>query len=172
MIRLATLNDIDGIMKCLYDAKAFLKESGSTQWNGPLGYPNKDVVLNDIKENGGYVIEENNTILAYAAFLGHEKEYDNPDAHWQIDTNKYLTIHRIAVSNEARGRGYGKALIMHSFLVAEEKKLDSVRVDTHPKNLIMKKMLNELGFIYCGEIIYSYIPLEPLRLIYEKIINR
>lgn len=53
--RLANENDLTEIMAIIGDAKKFLKASGSTQWQG--GYPNKEVILDDIKNKNAYVLE-------------------------------------------------------------------------------------------------------------------
>lgn len=49
--RLATKNDISNIMLSIDDAIAFLKQSGSTQWQN--GYPNQKVIEEDIANTRG-----------------------------------------------------------------------------------------------------------------------
>lgn len=45
MIRKANISDLDSCYRCILDAKKYLKESGSTQWNDPNDdYPNKDTI--------------------------------------------------------------------------------------------------------------------------------
>ena len=173
MIRLANKDDVFDIMKCIDDARIFLKNSGSTQWNGPLGYPNIDVFNNDIENHNCYVYVSDNQVCAVAVYEYNEYEYDkeNPNAKWLTKENKYLTIHRIAVRDFARGRGYAKALMVHAEEVAKQRGLISVRIDTHPKNIVLMSLAKSLGYSECGSIIYSRIPVEPLRIIFEKIVK-
>lgn len=171
MVRVANINDLEDIMQCIYDAREFLHDSGSTQWNGPLGYPSKEIVIKDINDKNAYVIDVDGTVCGFAVYAGFEPEYTNPDAHWQIETDKYMTIHRIATRKFARGKGYAKELMLFAENVAKERGLLAIRIDTHPKNEIVRHMVTELGYKYCGDIIYSYIPIEPLRQTYEKIIK-
>lgn len=172
MIRVADEKDLEDIMMCIYDAREFLHNNGLTQWNGPLGYPNKEVVLNDIANKNAYVIlDDNNVISGFAVYAGVEPEYNNPSAKWQISTDKYMTIHRIATRSFARGKGFAKKLMIYAEEVAKERGLEAIRIDTHPKNRIVQNMVSELGYKYCGDIIYSYIPVEPTRMTFEKIIK-
>ena len=170
MIRLAVESDIDGIMNCIYDARAFLKASGSTQWNGPLGYPNVNTLLDDIKNKIAYVCERNNEICGVAAFAGYEPEYDSELANWITKGNKYTTIHRIAVLDKYRGTGVAKELLAYAEVYTKQIGNISIRIDTHPKNMAVQGLVESLGYTYCGEIVYSRIPVEPIRLIFEKIV--
>jgi len=174
MIRKARYEDIDDIMKCIDDARIFLKNSGSTQWNGPLGYPNVKIFDEDIKHENCYVyVDDLNQVVAVIVYEYNELEYEkeNPNAKWISNTNKYLTIHRIAVRDFARGKGYAKALMLYAEEICKERKLDSIRIDTHPKNNVLKNLVLSIGYTYCGSIIYSRIPVEPERIIFEKIIK-
>lgn len=170
MIRLAIESDINDIMQCIYDARAFLKASGSTQWNGPLGYPDIPTLENDIKERIAFVCERDNEVCAVAVFSGIEPEYDSPLAKWKTQGDKYTTIHRIAVKDKYRGTGAAKELLKYAEIYSKEKGNVSIRIDTHPKNLPVQGLVKSLGYEHCGEIIYSRIPVEPTRVIFEKVL--
>ena len=58
--RLATKNDISNIMLSIDDAIAFLKQSGSTQWQN--GYPNQKVIEEDIANKNANIA--NNEVQA------------------------------------------------------------------------------------------------------------
>ena len=171
MIRLANISDIDEIEKCFLEAKRFLKESGSVQWNGPSGNPTRDTYLKDIDKKHCYVCIRNGSIVGVATFMGHEAEYDNPYGKWLTDSNSYTTIHRIAVCDKARSQGVATELMLYAEEFTKNTGRESIRIDTHPENLIMQTMLNTLGYTNCGYVIYSYIPVEPKRQIFEKIIK-
>ena len=65
--RLATKDDLTQIMDIISDAKVFLKKSGSSQWQN--GYPNEEVILNDIKKGNGYVLLVGDKVAGYAAVI-------------------------------------------------------------------------------------------------------
>jgi len=171
MIRLANVRDIDAIEKCLLDAKKFLKDSGSIQWNGPSGNPDKELYLKDINKNHCYVCVREGNIVGVATFMGHEDEYDHPYGKWLTEGRNYTTVHRIAVCDGKRSQGVATELMRYAEAFTKNTGRSSIRIDTHPENLIMQTMLGSLGYSYCGYVVYSYIPVEPKRLIYEKLIK-
>ena len=103
MIRQANLNDISGIMKIIQEAQKYFKENGIPQWQN--GYPDEKHIQSDIEENGTYVLEENNQIIGtfYITFKG-DPYYKKIDGNW-LNTNKYATVHRIAVLPSFKGKG-------------------------------------------------------------------
>jgi hypothetical protein len=62
--RKATTTEIPQIWIILQQAIARRKADGSNQWQD--GYPNPEVILNDIK-NAGYVLLEDEDIVGYVA---------------------------------------------------------------------------------------------------------
>lgn len=173
-IRRADIKDLPQVMQCIEDAKALLRQSGSTQWNGKNGYPDSSDLTEDIQSSRLYVCEINSELAGVAAFLGEEPEYLHPFGAWLLNTDNYLTIHRIAVRASYRGSGVAKALFSYAEEYARINGYDSIRVDTHEKNKIMQAMVTKMGYAACGYVLYHCIdPLEePKRLIYEKRIQK
>ena len=64
-IRLAFPNEVDAIMQVIEDAKKCLADAGSDQWQN--GYPNADIIIDDIISGQAYVALEEGELLAYAA---------------------------------------------------------------------------------------------------------
>ena len=64
-IRLAFPNEVDAIMQVMEDAKKCLADAGSDQWQN--GYPNADIIIDDIILGQAYVALEEGGLLAYAA---------------------------------------------------------------------------------------------------------
>lgn len=170
MIRLAVKEDISAIMDCINDARVLLKASGSTQWNGPLGYPNSSTFDEDIDNGNCFVCERDGIVCGVAVFESYEPEYDNPLAKWAVNTNEYTVIHRIATKKEYYGQGVAKELFNAAEIYSKALGRLSIRIDTHPKNVIVQHLVKSLGYIDCGSIEYSRIPLEPTRLIFEKVL--
>jgi acetyltransferase, GNAT family len=85
------MNDIK-LRPALYSEKAAIwdilaaaierrKADGSQQWQD--GYPNEEVVANDLKENYGYVLENSGVIVGYCALiLNNEPAYAAIDGRW------------------------------------------------------------------------------------------
>lgn len=172
-IRLAEASDIPDILPVLDAAKNIMRVSGNMhQWTD--GYPSSDVILKDIERGGGYVIEETKcatdnaecprnigpSIVAYFAFLpSPEPTYSRIyDGAWLDDVLPYHVIHRIASYPDAHG--IFKEII--EYAASQDRNL---RIDTHPDNKIMRHLLAENGFAYCGII---FLASGDLRLAFQR----
>ena len=163
-IRPAAFDDVASILPVLAQARAAIAELGIDQWQD--GYPGQSDIEADIQNQYGYVLCQNSHILGYFAMLKDpEPTYACIyDGAWQTD-GAYMTVHRVAMSDEMRGKG-GAAEMMQ-FVVARALRagLESVRIDTHEGNLRMRKFLEKQGFNACGTI---YLASGAPRVGYER----
>lgn len=165
VFRKPTLEEVDNIVEIIKYAVKRLGDTGISQWQN--GYPNKEVVLQDIENGVARVLCEKEKILAYGAlvFTG-EKAYDDlKGGEWILQTQNYATIHRACVSNSCLGEGYGKLFMIFAENEAKQTS-DSIRIDTHPDNKIMQGLVASLHYEYCGKVMY-----ESVRLAYEKVLK-
>ncbi len=162
--RKATANDINNIMKIINDAKAYFKEMNIDQWQD--GYPNEDVIKNDIFNSNSYLLEVDGKIVATAMFaIERDKTYDNIyDGKW-LTEGKYAVIHRIAVDNNFKGLKLGAEIINNAIKICKAKGIESIKIDTHKDNNSMQKFLLNNGFEYCGVI---YLEDKSLRIAFER----
>ena len=148
IIRLAELREKDEILSIYDSARVFMRESGNpNQWAGK--YPDEDTVVRDIEKEKLYVCTENNDILAVFFYtVGIDPTYLKIyDGKW-VNDKPYGVIHRIAVSDNARGKGVAKVCFDFAY-----DKCGNVRIDTHRDNIPMQRALEKNGFTRCG-IIY------------------
>ncbi len=162
MIRLATKNDLEDVLKIYRDAQKFIKTFNSPQWQD--GYPNEKTFLNDLLNKQIYVNEIDGEIKSVATIIGIEPTYSYIEGAW-LNDKPYLTIHRIATRIDALGKGYAKDFLDYAHQVL---KINNIRIDTHELNAPMIKFLNKNGFVYCG-IIYLNNPHDSKRLAYQKV---
>lgn len=157
--------DIDEIMKIINEAKLYFKENNINQWQD--GYPNEEVILNDIKNKESFVIIENNKVAGTVAvsFRG-EKTYNKIYEGKWLSNNDYAVIHRIAISNEFKGLGIGSMIIEEAQKLAFERNINSIKIDTQKDNLSMQKLLIKNDFKYCGLI---YLEDKSERVAFEKL---
>ena len=167
--RLAQLSDHDAIMTLIAHAQAYIRTFGIDQWQD--GYPEPECILADIHAQRGWVFNDNGRVAGYCVLLA-EKEpiYDSIDGKWRTEGDNYLTIHRMAIDDEWRGRGLSVQMIAFAADLAQEKGLASVRADTHTGNLAMRGLLEKQGFAYCGTVSYAGLVNhgDPIRVAYEK----
>ena len=162
IIRTATQEDVPYIMPLFDEARAKMQASGnSRQWIN--GYPSVEKVLEDIRQNGAFVVEEKESIVAYFAFLpSPEPTYGKiVGGKWLDDRSSYHVVHRIAAKHGVHG--------IFSLMLEYAFSLDAnIRIDTHRDNVIMQHLLQKHGFSYCGVI---YLLSGDERLAYQKIIK-
>jgi predicted GNAT family acetyltransferase len=168
-IQLSTFEDIPAIIAIINDAKEYLASQKIDQWQN--GYPNAEQVVNDIKNNESYVVvNDENEIIATAMFTTNpEPTYKIIDGNWNIDENeKYGVVHRMAIKKEFRKFGLATFMFHEFQMQLLEKKIKSLKIDTHEKNLGMQALIKKLGYTHCGIIYTNY---HVKRLAFEKVIS-
>ncbi|UKJ08311.1 GNAT family N-acetyltransferase [Solitalea lacus] len=164
-LRKANLSDAASIWEILQQAIAQRKADGSEQWQN--GYPNEQTVYDDITNEYGYVIDDNNAIIAYAAIIfGVEPAYNEIKGRW-LTNGDYVVVHRVATSNAVKKQGVATKLFNMIEDLSLENNIFSIKVDTNYDNIPMLKILERLDYNYCGEIFFGGAP----RKAYEKILG-
>ena len=145
MIRKAIYEDIPELMNIFRNARNIMRESGNlNQWTD--GYPSEDIIRNDIGRGVTYVLRENGRIIATMAFIpGPDPTYAEIHGGEWLDSSPYYVIHRIAVLEP--GHDAARKLIEWGF-----SRTDNIRIDTHQDNVIMRHVLDKMGFRRCGVI--------------------
>lgn len=152
-LRKAEIKDLPEIMTLISEAKRFLGKSGSDQWQG--AYPAKENIEEDITNQVAYILEVDGKVAGYSAVItGEEPNYTKiTDGSWTNDSLDYVTVHRIALSDEFRGHSLTKFLFSNIFSMMYEKGYRDFRVDTHEMNQIMQHVFEREGFEYRGQVI-------------------
>ncbi|OYU96909.1 MAG: GNAT family N-acetyltransferase [Bacteroidetes bacterium B1(2017)] len=165
ILRKATGDELPIIWDILQEAIEQRRQDGSTQWQN--GYPNEQVVLDDIKNGHGYVLEDNKEVIAYAAIIfGIEPAYTDIIGKW-LGNGDYVVIHRVATANKVKGKGVATYLFKFIEDLCSQQNVSSIKVDTNFDNVPMLKIMNNLGYTYCGEVFFN----GSARRAYEKIIT-
>jgi len=143
-IRKATPDDLGAIMEIYAFARAYMQESGNpNQWHNH--HPPRALIQADISAGLSYVCENEDNIAAVFYFnVEREPTYENIDGQWH-NNEPYGVVHRIARGPGAKGVG----AICLNWCAAQH---PNIRVDTHRDNTAMLKLLENLGYVYCGVI--------------------
>lgn len=156
--------DIPRILSIIADARLQLKDLGIDQWQN--GYPNGDVIQQDIEAGHSYVlVDKNDSVLATVmiSFDG-EPTYSRIEGEWLTD-HPYAVIHRLAVADTMKGFGIAGVILEKVNDLSLERGIKSIRIDTHQGNLPMQRCAAKAGFSYCGIITLAD---GGLRNAYEK----
>jgi len=165
-LRKTTIEDINQVMEIIAQAKAYLMSSGVDQWQDD--YPNEEIIREDIVNGYGYVLECKGKMVGTVALsFDGEPWYDNIyDGKW-ITNEKFLVIHRLAVSDDVRGTDAASDIMRQAEKLCVLRGVRSIKIDTHEDNVIMQKFIKKNGFEYCGMVILGS---EGERLCFEKIL--
>ena len=164
--RKATPSELPQIWIILKQAIARRKEDGSNQWQD--GYPNLEVIQNDIDKNAGFVLTEGGTIVGYSALLiNDEPAYEKIEGKW-LTNDHFVVVHRIAISENHLGKGLATKLVGFIEEFAISNNIYSIKADTNFDNFAMMKVFEKLGYTYCGEVYFR----GSSRKAYEKVIAK
>ena len=159
-IRKSTEADIPAMQKVFAAAREFMAATGNpNQWTD--GYPSVEQLITDISRGESYVCLNGNAIIG-TFVLRQEKDptYNTIfDGAWPND-NPYATIHRIAGSGTEKG-------IFNAAMTLALRYYDTIRIDTHRDNSVMRHILQRTGFRYCG-IIHCWNGDERLAYQYDR----
>jgi len=162
--RKALRHEIPLIWDILQQAIVRRKADGSNQWQD--GYPNPEVVRNDIDKDAGYVLTVDDAIIGYCAILlNDEPAYANIDGKWLTDGD-FVVVHRVAVSDSYLGKGYARKIFECIETFALSNHIQSIKADTNFDNIAMLKIFEKLGYTYCGEVYFR----GNSRKAYEKVL--
>lgn len=165
ILRKAQPSEVPIIWTILQEAIEQRRQDGSDQWQD--GYPNEQTISDDIANGHAYVLVEREIILAYAAIIFEEEPaYTAIQGTW-LTNDEYVVIHRVATSNAAKGKGIATKLFRMIEDVATENQVYSIKVDTNFDNVPMLKILDRLGYTYCGEVFFR----GSARKAFEKVLN-
>jgi GNAT superfamily N-acetyltransferase len=150
--RKATLLEIPQIWTIIQQAIVRRKNDGSRQWQD--GYPNETVIQQDIAKGIGYVLLDDNTIAGYAAILfNDEPAYEQLKGTW-LTNGDFVVVHRVAISDDYLGKGLAQKIFLFTEDLAINNNIFSIKVDTNFDNIPMLKILEKLGYTYCGEVTF------------------
>ncbi len=151
-IRAAAADTLPEIQKVFDQARAAIAALGIDQWQD--GYPSDQRLIQDIEQSMGYALMLGGKVVGYfVLMITPEPTYATVyDGAWLTEGNSYVTLHRVALSDELRGSGAADLVVSYAIARALRMGAESVRIDTHEGNLRMRRFLDKQGFAVCGNI--------------------
>ena len=152
IFRKAEETDIERIWQIIGQAKAQMQRLGSQQWDE--NYPAIEHIRQDIQDGNGYVICREDRVVAYGVIsFDGEPVYKDIEGKWSNDL-PYVIVHRLAIADEMKRQGMAKQFMLQAEEVSRKKGVYNFRVDTKYDNAYMLRLIDTLGFKYCGEVYY------------------
>lgn len=171
-LAIARIEDVDEIMDILSNGRAFIATLGIDQWQG--GYPQRKIIEDDIADMQGYVVNDRECIVGTAMIAEMvEEDYRVIEGAWlnEGEDARYVAVHRVAVKASHRSKGVAGFILKEAESIARKMGCESVRIDTHPGNIPMQKLLVKHGYKKCGSITISHAEeATSERFAYEKLV--
>ena len=163
-IHKSRFEDIGQIMDVIQDAQESMRANGIPQWQD--GYPNEEIISQDIQMGNSYVLVEDGNVIGTAYIVaGHEPTYDYIEGGQWLNDHPYVVVHRIAVRKDFKGKSVARYMMEFAEKIAMEHQLRDIRIDTHHDNIPMRTFLAKLGYHACGTI---YLDNGDKRIAYQK----
>jgi len=148
--RQAKKSELHDIWEIIQFAIEQRKLDGSTQWQN--GYPNIEIIREDLQKSKGFVLTKNKHIALYVSLsVNDEEEYEKINGKW-LSYRDYLVFHRIAIHPNFYKQGMAHIAFSEIETYALHHQLPSIKVDTNFDNLVMIHLLDKHGYTYCGEV--------------------
>ncbi|SEG60057.1 GNAT family N-acetyltransferase [Sphingobacterium lactis] len=165
--RKAHAEEAEAIWGIIQEAIEKRKAEGSRQWQD--GYPNLDVVKQDIATGYGYVsIDEEEILTGYLALIyDGEPAYDAIQDQW-LTNRPYAVAHRIAVSQDRYKKGQATWMLEQAERQSLQDGYLSLKVDTNFDNEGMLRVLEKRGYVYCGDVYFR----GSARKAFEKMLDQ
>ena len=164
LLRKTTTEDLMQVMEIIHQGKAYLKANGVDQWQN--GYPNEQVIREDIENGYGFVLEyQENIVGTIALSFDGEPWYETIREGQWLSNDAFLVIHRMAVSHEMRHTQVATEMLRQAEQLCAKAHIRSIKIDTHADNVVMQRFVKKNGFKYCGVVILGK---EGERLAFEK----
>jgi GNAT superfamily N-acetyltransferase len=154
-LRLALVDDVPAILEVVHRALPLMHAQGNTQWDA--AYPTAEVFLKDVANKELWVAEEQGVMLGAAA-ITTEQYPEYASLGWNID-EPAIIVHRLVIDPEHRRKGAAVALMQHAEVVARERGIFVLRVDTNDQNPAAQKLFLKFNYIrLSGELRLDFRP--------------
>ena len=157
--------DLEKIWEILQQAIERRRKDGSKQWQD--GYPNQETIQTDFGKGFGFVLTDEDEIIGYVALIeNYEPAYEKIKGKWLSEGN-FLVVHRVAVSDKVLEKGIATKIFEKIEDYTKSQNIPSIKVDTNFDNPAMLRILEKLGYQYCGEVEFR----GSSRKAFEKLLN-
>ncbi len=171
-LRKAQMMDLETILAILKDGRDQLAERGIDQWQGD--YPSKAQIVSDIQNGFAYLAtsDDQETVGAISIVDAPDHAYDQLEGDWQLETDHYVVIHRVAIHSQHAGKGYATQLLTQVIeaIKPQRQEVESIRIDTHEDNLAMQHLIAKVGFQRVGQLNGVYRQKE-ISYVYELVMK-
>lgn len=148
-IEQASLDDFADLFPIYRAAKENLDKQGIYQWTDT--YPNEQIIRSDIEKGVLYVLKSEGEIVG-AMNLSEEQEPEYANIEWEYDNTKVMVLHRLVISPDFQGHGWGKVCMDFAEDYARRHKYKSIRLDAYSRNTSVINFYKNRAYKIRGEV--------------------
>ena len=165
-IELASIDQIDLIMKIIKACTNHMIKNGIFQWNDK--YPTKQSFIDDINNEDLFVLKHEDKIIGCVC-ASFEMDDFYKQITWDTSSKKNIYLHRLAIHPDHQGQGFAKYIMKFIENFAKESGCFSVRLDTFSQNKKNNHLYSKLGYKKLGKIYFRDQSDMPFNC-YEKLL--
>ena len=166
-LHLANTLDLDWICEQINACRLILATHQSDQWQGRE--PSFETLQADVNFQQYYLYAVDQLRVGGAAILPLEPAYDHLTSGKWLNDDPYWVIHRLFIRPDLHAKGHGLELLNAIEALAFTRGINNLRIDTHQRNMPMRKLLIKAGYHCIGEV---NLPHAGARLVYHKVIGK
>ena len=149
-IRAANLGDREEVMALYKQCTVKMNQNGLFNWHN--SYPDLETITNDINTGTLYILETDHIHGAMALNDDQPPEYIN--VNWEYHEEPYLVVHRLAISTDQQGKGYGIKLMEFAEGLALSSACPSIRMDVYTINIPGRNLYKKLSYKELNEFYF------------------
>jgi len=153
-LRRAQVGEVAAVMELVRRVVPLMRAGGNLQWSED--YPNAAVFERDVELEQLWVAEVDGRIAGVAA-ITTDQAPEYVAVGWDV-AETAIVVHRLAVDPAFHGRGMAAALMAQAEVVARERGISILRVDTNSENRATQKLFPKLGYVFAGETAFGFRP--------------
>jgi len=149
----ASEKHIQGILGLCKDCSQNMTNNLIDQWDEV--YPNKEIFLDDIRNNSLYIaVSDNSEEILACIVINEHQDPEYKEIKWKYEREKIAVIHRLMVHPNIEGKSIYQYMVRCIEKFAKEKHYDSIRLDVFSNNLRAVKFYEKLGYKVAGKVIF------------------
>ncbi|MFD2045472.1 GNAT family N-acetyltransferase [Ornithinibacillus salinisoli] len=135
-VKIARKEDLEIVLDLLFQAAIWLQSKDTTQWDYYITdlEGNKEEVLESIKNNSTYIVEENGKAIATITLEDYPTDWDCDIWGENANDPGVVYLHRIVVHRDHAGKNIGYKLIEWAKEYVNEKDKKFIRFDCLASN--------------------------------------
>ena len=149
-IRVASIGDIQEVMALYKQCTVKMNQSGLFNWHD--NYPDLKTISNDIETGTLYILETD--YIHGAVALNDDQPPEYIHINWEYHEEPFLVVHRLAISPDQQGKGYGIKLMEFAEELAVSSACPSIRMDVYTINIPGRSLYKKLKYKELNEFYF------------------